>query len=386
MKTRLLTLFVLLPAAACVAVACAAAGPSSSGPTGGTTAPAPVAATGSGPAGAPERAGTVATEAPLLMPDEKHLRNVRQLTFGGENAEAYFSADDRLLIFQGHEGEGRCDQIYIMGADGGGRRMVSTGKGKTTCAYFYPDGKRILYGSTHGGNPDCPPPTDFKRGYVWTMDPNYDIYSARPDGSRLKRLTDTPGYDAEATISRDGRSIVFTSARDGDLDLYVMDAGGKNVRRLTNEEGYDGGAFFSFDGRLIVYRAHHPRDPAEIEEYRALLKTGLLKPRRFELFVMNADGSDKRPVTSNGAANFAPFFHPDGKRIIFASNLHNPGGHNFDLFIVNVDGSGLERITTHEMFDSFPMFTSDGKKLVWASNRNQKARGETNIFIADWVE
>ena len=335
-------------------------------------------------------AALVALAAPqddlLHHPDEKRLRNIRQLTFSGENAEAYFSAGNRRIIFQSHDGEGQCDQIYVMDLEGGNRRMVSTGRGKTTCSYFFPDGQRILYASTHAAGPECPAPPDYSRGYVWRLYPEFDIYTSRPDGSDLRRLTNTPGYDAEATISRDGKKIVFTSMRDGDIDIYVMDAGGTNVRRLTNELGYDGGAFFSPDGARIVYRAHHPQDPAEIAEYKELLKTGLLRPRRFELLVMDADGGNKRQITNNGAANFAPFFHPDGRRIIFASNLHDPRSRNFDLYLINVDGTGLERVTYHELFDSFPMFSSDGKKLVWASNRKQAKPGDTNIFIADWIE
>lgn len=323
---------------------------------------------------------------PLALPEEHHLRNVRQLTFGGENAEAYFSADDRRLIFQSHVGTDTCDQIETMDLDGNNRQRVSTGRGKTTCAYFFPDGRRILYASTHGAAPECPAPPDYRQGYVWALYSSFDLYTARPDGSGLKRLTTSPGYDAEATIARDGRSIVFTSMRDGDLDLYVMRGNGRRVRRLTHELGYDGGAFFSADGRRIVYRAHHPEDPAEIADYRRLLETGVLRPARFELFVMDADGANKRQITRNGAANFAPFFHPDGERIIFASNVHDPARRNFDLYIVRSDGSGLERITWHAQFDAFPMFSSDGSKLVWASNRNQAAQGETNIFVADWVE
>ena len=317
---------------------------------------------------------------------ERHLRNIKQLTFGGENAEAYFSADGQRLIFQSKRDGRRCDQIYTMRIDGTDVRLVSTGQGRTTCAYFFPDGQRILYSSTHLAGPECPPPPDYSRGYVWPIYPSYDIFTARADGSDLKRLTDTPGYDAEATISPDGRRIVFTSMRDGDLDIYVMDADGKNVRRLTTELGYDGGAFFSPDGKQIVYRAYHPKTPEEIARYKQRLAENVIEPNVFEIWVMNADGSNKRQVTHLNAASFAPFFFPDGKRIIFSSNVHNPGGRDFDLYMINIDGTGLERITYNDTFDGFPMFSPDGKKLVFASNRNARVRGETNIFIADWVE
>jgi Tol biopolymer transport system component len=323
---------------------------------------------------------------PLALPEEKHLRNVRQLTPGGENAEAYFSADNKSIIFQSHEGNDACDQIYTMDLEGKNRKLVSTGKGRTTCAYFFPNGKRILYSSTHAAGPNCPPPVDYSRGYVWKLYPEYDIYTAKPNGSDVKRLTDNPGYDAEATVSQDGKKIVFTSMRNGDVDIYVMDANGKNVKRLTTEPGYDGGPFFSPDGKMIVYRGSHPESEAELKDYRDLIQNHQLRPGRLEIFVMDADGKNKRQLTKNGAANFAPFFHPDGKRIIFASNMENPRGRNFDLYLINVDGTGLERVTHHPEFDSFPMFSSDGKMLVWASNRNQAKRGDTNIFLADWVE
>jgi Tol biopolymer transport system component len=328
----------------------------------------------------------------LALPAEKHLRNVRQLTFGGQNAEAYFSADDRLLIFQHQGGDVPCDQIYTIPVetpDGKPAKpqLVSTGKGRTTCSYFFPAGDRILFSSTHAASTECPPKPDYSRGYVWPIYDTYEIYTAKPDGSDLHRLTDSPGYDAEATISRDGKKIVFTSTRHGDLDIYTMDADGSHVRQLTHELGYDGGPFFSFDGKKIVYRAQHPTTDKEIADYRELLSRGLIRPGNLEIWVMDADGKHKHQVTHNGAANFAPFFHPDGKRIIFASNLADPkNGRDFDLYIINEDGTGLERITYYPDFDSFPMFTSDGKKLVWASNRNGKEPHETNIFIADWAE
>lgn len=322
----------------------------------------------------------------LLLPDEKHLRNIKQLTFGGENAEAYFSADGKQLIFQAtREGHG-CDQIYTMNVDGSNVKMISNGEGRTTCSYFYPGNKRVLYSSTHLGDKQCPAPPDRSRGYVWAVYPTYDVFSANSDGSNPKQLTNTPGYDAETTITLDGKKLVFTSMRDGDLDIYTMDADGKNVRRLTSELGYDGGPFWSYDGKQIVYRAHHPKTDEQKADYTSLLKQNLIRPTVLEIFVMNADGSNKRQVTSNGKANFGPYFFPDGKRIIFSSNLDDARGRNFDLYRINVDGTGLERITFNETFDGFPMFSPDGKKLVFASNRNAAKQGDTNIFIADWVE
>jgi TolB protein len=318
-------------------------------------------------------------------PDEPRLINVRRLTHGGQNAEAYYSADGRRLIFQATLPGGEpCDQIFVMDVEGRGVRRVSTGTGRTTCGYFFPSGDRVLFSSTHHRSPECPPPVDRSRGYIWPLHP-YDIFVANPDGSGLRQLTDTPGYDAEATISPDASRIIFTSDRDGDLELYVMDADGGNVRRLTNQPGYDGGAFFSPDGSRIVYRAHHPNDPAELADYRALLRERLIRPGQVEIWVMDADGSNKRQVTRNGAANFAPFFHPNGRQIIFSSNLDNPGGRDFDLYLINVDGTGQERITHAPGFDGFPMFSPDGRQLVWGSHRGSDRR-ESDIFIADWVE
>jgi TolB protein len=320
------------------------------------------------------------------LPAEKHLRNVRQLTFGGENAEAYFSGDGRRLIFQSKRDGRRCDQIYTMGADGSGQRMVSTGAGATTCSYLFPSGRKLLYASTHLASAECPPAPDRSRGYVWAVYPGFDIFAADADGKNLRRLTSAPGYDAEATMSTDGRKIVFTSVRDGDLDIYTMDADGRNVKRLTSELGYDGGPFFSRDGKRIVYRAHHPKTPEQVARYKQLLAENVIEPGRFELWVMDADGRNKRQVTDLGVASFAPYFHPDGRRIIFASNYPNARGRNFDLYAVNLDGSGLERVTFNETFDGFPMFSPDGKRLVFASNRNAARPGDTNVFIADWVE
>jgi TolB protein len=321
----------------------------------------------------------------VQRPEEKRLKNVKQLTFGGENAEAYWSFDGKQITLQSTRDNLKADQIFIMNADGSSPRMVSTGKGRTTCSYFLKDGQRVLFASTHLAGDAPPPAPDFSMGYVWAVYPSYDIFTAKTDGTDIQRLTDTPGYDAEATVSPDGKKIVFTSMRDGDLDLYVMDIDGKRVRRLTNELGYDGGAFFSPDGKQICYRAHHPKAVEDQQAYKALLDQNLVKPSVMELYVMNADGSDRRQITKNGAANFCPFFTPDGKKLIFSSNQDDPKGRNFDLYLINLDGTGQEQVTFDPTFDGFPMFSPDGKKLVWASNRNAKSRGETNIFLADWA-
>ena len=325
----------------------------------------------------------------LAVAGENHLKNIKQLTFSGENAEAYFSFDGKQLIFQSKRDGHPCDRIYRMNIDGSNVQQVSSGEGRTTCSYFFKDGKKVLYASTHGGSRDCPPSPDFsKYGYVWAVYPDYDIYTATPDGKNIRNLSNSPGYDAEATISPNGKKIVFTSERDGDLELYSMDIDGKNIKRLTNEPGYDGGAFYSPDNTMIVYRGSHPTDPALIQKDKDLLKQHLIVPLTFEVWVMNADGSNKRQVTKLGAASFAPFFTPDGKRIIFCTNYFatDTRKRNFDLAVINIDGTGLERITYNESFDGFPMFSPDGKKLVFASNRNAAKEGDTNVFIADWVE
>lgn len=323
----------------------------------------------------------------LAAVGEKRITNIKQLTFGGENAEAYFSSDGKQLVFQSKRDGRGCDQIYTMNADGTETKMVSSGDGRTTCSYFFNQNKNILYGSTHLGAKECPPNPDFSKGYVWAIYPTYDIFTANTDGTKIKQLTSTNGYDAEATVSPDGKKVIFTSTRDGDLDLYVMDTKGKNVKRLTTELGYDGGAFFSPDGTQIVYRAFHPKTEAEIARYKDRLANNLIEPTVFEVWVMNADGTNKRQVTKLGAASFAPFFTPDGKKIIFCTNYFatDPRKRNFDLALVNVDGTGLERVTFNETFDGFPMFSPDGKKLVFASNRNAANQGDTNVFIADWV-
>lgn len=320
------------------------------------------------------------------LPGERRFAKLTQITFAGENAEAYFSSDGTRLIFQRrHEGEYDCDQIFTIGIDGGTPTLVSTGLGRTTCSYFFPDGSRILYSSTHLKGGQCPPPPDMSGGYVWPLY-DFDILTARPDGSDVRVLFATPGYDAEATIAPDGSRIVFTSTRDGDLDIYSMNPDGTDVRRLTDEPGYDGGPFFSPDGSKIVYRARYPEDDQELADYQRLLADNLVRPGVLDIYVMDADGSNRRRLTNNQAANFAPYFHPSGEKVIFASNLNDPTSRNFDLFLINLDGTGLEQVTFSEDFESFPMFTPDGRHLVFAANRHGSHEGNTNLFIAEWVE
>jgi Tol biopolymer transport system component len=320
-----------------------------------------------------------------MVDGERHLADLRQLTFDGENAEGYFSPDGRQILFQRTPGEGGCDQQFLLDLATGDVKRVSSGKGRTTCGYFdYPEADRIIYASTEAGGEACPPVADRSRGYVWSIYPSYDIYEAAPDGRGARRLTQTDGYDAEATWCGRGGRFVFTSVRDGDLDLYEMDEAGQ-VRRLTSTPGYDGGAVYSPDCSEIAFRASRP-EGADLDEYRRLLAQGLVRPSKMELYVMNADGSRMRPITSNGKANFGPFFHPDGKRILYSSNVDSEDGREFDLFLIGKEGGAPERITFASGFDGFPMFSPDGQWLIFASNRADPERRQTNLFLARWVE
>lgn len=317
------------------------------------------------------------------QPGESHFASIRQVTFGGENAEAYFSRDGQWLTFQSTREGNACDQQYVMRIDGSDLKRVSNGRGKTTCGWFLPDGQRLFFASSHAHDSTCPPRPDPSKGYVWGLD-RFDIYTVGRDGSGLRRLTNYDVYTAEGVLSPDGRRIVFTSLKDGDLDIYTMNVDGTEVRRLTTTPGYDGGPWWSPDGTKIVYRAWHPADSAGLADYRGLLAQRMVRPSRMELWVMNADGSDQRQITNLGGANFGPSWTPDGRRIVFSSNYKNPRSRNFELYLVNLDGSGLEQITNHEEFDGFPMFSPDGRRIVWASNRGNSKPGETNLFIADW--
>jgi TolB protein len=323
--------------------------------------------------------------------EERHLGNVRQLTFGGENAEAYWSSAGDRIVFQSTRPPLSADQIFTMAPDGSDVRRVSTGTGRTTCAWFLPGDRRVLFASTHWASPEPPTPPDRTHGYVWGAFDSYELFTANLDGSDLRRLTDSPGYDAEAVVDRAGTRVVFTSARDGDLDVYTMALDGSGVRRLTTGVGYDGGAVWSPDGTKIAWRAHHPEDEAGKAAFKALLAKGFVRPSVLDLWVMDADGSNPRRVLSNGKANFGPWFTPDGKRLLFSSNQDDPKGRSFDLYLVGLDGTGLERVTyfstdDHDDFDGFPMISPDGKRLLWCSNRHNDKPHETNVFVADWKD
>ncbi|MEO8231917.1 MAG: hypothetical protein ABI638_06520 [Ignavibacteriota bacterium] len=319
-----------------------------------------------------------------LFEGEKHFKNVKMLTTTGENAEAYFSFDGKKLVYQATFDSMECDQIFTMNLDGSDRQLISTGKGKTTCAYYYPDNKRILYASTHKADEKCPPPPDRSKGYVWKLYETFDIFLK--DGDELKQLTDSPGYDAEATISPKGDKIVFTSLRNGDPEIYTMNLDGSDQTRLTFEKGYDGGPFFSPDGSKIVFRASRPKTEQDMKDYNDLVENGYVRPTALEIYVMDADGKNMKQITNLGKASFAPFFHPSGKKIIFSSNYQGDNPRDFNLFMINIDGTGLERITFNPSFDGFPMFSPDGKYFVFGSNRFNKKESDTNVFIAEWVE
>ena len=338
---------------------------------------------------ASQEAGPLPDSRPVPVDSrEKHLTNLRQLTFGGQNAEAYWSKDSNRLIWQARVPGYPDEQVFTMNADGSDKRLVSTGKGRCTCSYFSPDGKWLYFSSTHVRNEGAQAPIDMSKGYVWAINPDYALYRrpVKKDGP-LEVVARSDGfYVAETTIAPNGKYMVWTSDKDGDLEIYRSDLLGKKEVRLTNEVGYDGGPFVSWDSKLIAFRRDAFTNDQQKADYQALLKEHMIRPSRLEIWVMDADGKNKRQVTKLGCASFAPFIHPDGKRIIFSSNYGDPKGREFDLFLINIDGTGLERVTATGEFDGFPMFSRDGKRLVFASNRYGKVRGETNVFVADWVE
>ena len=330
----------------------------------------------------------------LQYDKEKHLKNITQLTFGGDNAEAYFSFDDTKLVFQSNNEKWGldCDQIFYTEIKNSNMKnempkIISTGLGRTTCAYFMPGDTTIIYASTHLENAQCPHVPEKTDGkYVWPIYDSYDIFISDLEGNIVKQLTNEIGYDAEATVSPLGDKIVFTSMRTGDLELFTMDIDGKNIKQVTFQLGYDGGAFFSPDGKKLIFRSSRPKTKNEIKEYKKLLNEGLVKPTEMELYTCNVDGSELKQITNLGKANWAPFFHPSGKKVIFSSNHKSKRGFPFNLYMINIDGTELKQITFDESFDAFPMFSYSGKKLVFSSNRNNNGTRSTNLFIADWIE
>lgn len=344
------------------------------------------------PKNAPETESLVAGSDSLIYPEEKHFKSLRQITFGGNNAEAYWSFDDSMLVFQSDNKNWgmECDQMFLMNVGETFQDsippMISTGLGRTTCAYFLPDNKHYVYGSTHLADPECPEvPLRINGKYVWPVYDSFDIFVSDLEGNIVDQLTDMPGYDAEATVSPKGDKIVFTSTRSGDLELYTMNLDGSDVKQITDELGYDGGAFFSPDGSKIIFRASRPKTPEAIKEYKDLLAQGLVQPTEMELFICNADGSDLRQLTFLGDANWCPFFLPSGDKVLFSSNFET-GGYKFNLYMIDIDGRNLKRVTYDNTFDAFPVFSNNGKYLAFSSNRFNGGTRDTNLFIAEWQD
>ncbi len=341
-----------------------------------------------------EKAATPATDS-LRYPEESHFKNIQQLTYGGDNAEAYWSFDGKMLVFQRTNPKDGipCDQIFIGKIPKPGKpfeyKLLSTGKGRTTCAFFTKDNKHVIYASTHLGSEACPPTPDrakYGNKYIWPLYSSFDIFMADLDGKIVKQLTNSKGYDAEATLSPDGKKMIYTSTKDGDIELYIMDLENGSEKRITNTLGYDGGAWFSPDGTKLIWRASRPKTEVEIKEYKDLLSENLVAPTNMEVWVSNADGSNARQITSYGQANWAPAYMPDSKRIIFASNHEYKRGFPFNLYTINEDGTNLQKISRDKGFDAFPMFSPNGKKIIFCSNRNNGGTRDTNVFMADWVE
>jgi Tol biopolymer transport system component len=322
----------------------------------------------------------------LAAAQSAYLSDLHQLTHGGQNAEAYWAPDGKRLIFQTTRPPYDCDQMFVMNADGSNQHLVSTGKGRTTCGYFLADNRHIVYASTHLAADACPTNPDRSKGYVWGVFTGYDIFLATDDGKVEKRLTDTPGYDAEATVNWKTGNIVYTSKASGDLDLWTMRSDGSAKKRITSTAGYDGGAVFSRDGKKLVWRANYPKTPADMGRYKALLAEDLTAPMKMELMIADADGKNARQITSFGCASFAPTFTPDGRKILFASNKQECDSRKFELYLINTDGTGLEQVTNFGGFTSFPEFSPDGKTLVFCSDKDAKERYEFNIFTANWTK
>ncbi|GAC1463843.1 MAG: hypothetical protein NVSMB9_01770 [Isosphaeraceae bacterium] len=324
----------------------------------------------------PPRSDSARTDASVRQ-EARHLRNIRQITFGFARAgEGYFRPDNKAIIFQASKNADEGYQIYTMElAPEAKPKLVSTGKGKCTCSYYHPDGKSILFASTHldadldhGGQKDVKkkkgPAYSRSERYRWDFDPAMDIFRANPDGSHLVRLTDTPGYDAEGSYSPDGTQIIFTSFRDGDAEIYRMDADGKNPRRITRSKGYDGGPFFSPDGKKIIYRSDRQ-------------KNDLL-----QIYLNNPEGTSERALTSNDAVNWGPFFHPDSRHIVYSTSQH--GHQNYEIYLMDTETGRQERVTYREGFDALPVLSSDGLQMMWTS-KGRTADNTSQLFLADFV-
>lgn len=342
---------------------------------------------------APKQSATSQPSGQLQYDQEKNFKTIKQLTYGGDNAEAYFSFDNSKLVFQAsnEKWDAPCDQIFMMpltGTDKGAKPpLLSTGKGRTTCSYFMPGDSTVLYASTHLANAACPDaPRTVDGKYVWPIFESFDIFVSDLSGKIVKQLTKDPGYDAEATLSPDGKMIVFTSMRSGDLELYTMDIDGNNIKQITSGLGYDGGAFFSPDGKKLVFRSSRPKTDEEVQAYKSFLERGLVQPTNMEIYTCNIDGSNLKQITHLGKANWAPYYHPNGKTILFSTNHHKPSGRIFNIFSINEDGSDLKQITFNDTFDAFPMFSYDGKYLAFSSNRNNGGTRDTNVFLAEWQD
>jgi TolB protein len=332
---------------------------------------------GGAPAGAP---GMSAEEVARL--EARHLKDIRQVTSGLARAgEGYFSPDGQSIIFQAvpnappsifHRPKPDEDgyQIFLGPLkDDAPATMVSTGKGRCTCSYFHPNGRSILFASTHlNPSTETEPPKGpaYSRTarYRWEFPDAMDIFAADRDGKNLVRLTDTPGYDAEGSYSPDGSKIVFTSFRDGDGEIYIMDADGRNPRRITKAKGYDGGPFFSPDGKRIIYRSDRKGNDL------------------LQVYVNNVEGTAERALTSNEFVNWGPYWHPDNRHIIYATSRH--GHANYELYLMDVDNGSEERITYHEGFDGLPVFSPDGKRLMWTSS-GRTADRKSQLFIAGFT-
>jgi len=318
------------------------------------------------------------------------IENVKQLSFQGDNGEAYFNSDDSKVIFQSKRNNNNCDKLYIVDINGNNLTEFVANDGAFTCAYFSLDDRYIFFSSTMHLGSECPEiyKDPNPRKYIWPLR-DYEIF--RYDNGAVKQLTNYSGYNAETTTHPFEEKVIFTSLRDGDINLFEMDYNGENVKQITSEYGYDGGAFYSPNGENIVWRAWYPTSDEEISMWKNNLAKKFIESVPLDIYVAKNDGSEKQRLTSNGATNWAPSWHPDGKHIVFSSNMddwredYNAYGSNFELYMINIATKTLTRLTNNDTFDSFSVFSKNGKKIVFSSNRDAENPRNTNIFIADIV-